>query len=281
MTIRLMITCDDAALSQGIDQSAAQLYQQGMVSSASLMTNFPQVEDAFTHYANYPSLELGVHLNLSDGKPLTDIARHSELVRGSGKFHNRFLLFAYAAFPSDKLLAIMREEMVAQIEVFMQAGLQPAHLTTHCHFHVFPSVRNLIYELAETYEVQWVRNSNFRMSVVPFNPILTLESNGNGNGKPIPRDFFLPDYLVSLQHWLDHPPSQLLTDLLRLEGTVELVLHPSIQQDDSYPTDVRYMPDERYKETLYLQQFFKVLQPYLGGEVQLVNGHSNRHQVEA
>lgn len=271
MTIRLMITCDDAALSQGIDQSATELYQQGMASAASLMTNFPQVQDAFAYYANFPELELGVHLNLSDGKPLTNVAHHSELVRGSGKFHNRFLLFAYSVFPSDKLLAIMREEMTAQIEIFIEAGIKPAHLTTHCHFHVFPSIRALVYELAETYDVQWVRNSNFRMSVVPFNPMLGIETNGNNN---IPHDFFVPDYLISVQHWLDHPPSQLVHDLLKLEGTAELVLHPSREHDDTYPTDVRYLPNERHKETLYIQRFFEALQPYLGNEIEIVNGQS-------
>lgn len=266
-----MITCDDAALSQGIDQSAAELYQQGMASAASLMTNFPQVQDAFAYYANYPELELGVHLNLSDGKPLSNVARHSELVRGSGKFRNRFLLFAYSVFPSDKLLAIMREEMIAQIEVFIEAGIKPAHLTTHCHFHVFPPIRALVYELAEIYGVQWVRNSYFRMSVVPFNPMLAIALNAN-NG--IPHDFFVPDYLVSLQHWLDHPPSQLLNDILKLEGTVELILHPSKEYDETYPRDVRYLPNERHKEMLYLQQFFEILQPYIGGEVEIVNGQS-------
>jgi predicted glycoside hydrolase/deacetylase ChbG (UPF0249 family) len=271
MTIQLMITCDDAALSHGIDQSTANLYQQGMVSAASLMTNFPQVWDAFAYYADYPELELGVHLNLSDGKPLTNVAHYSELVRGSGKFHNRFVLFAYSVFPSDKLLAIMREEMIAQIEVFMEADLKPAHLTTHCHFHVFPSIRALVYELAEIYDVKWVRNSNFRVSVVPFNPMLTL---ANSNGVDRGHDFFVPDYLVSLQHWLDHPPSQLLSDILKLEGTVELILHPSIEHDDDYPSDVRYLPDERHKETIYLEQFFEILQPYIGGEVQIVNGKS-------
>lgn len=275
MTIQLMVTCDDVALSQGINQSVAELHQHGMASAASLMTNFPQVEDAFAYFEAYPQLELGVHLNLSDGKPLTDIARYSELVRGSGKFHDRFVLFAFSVFPSDKLLAIMREEMAAQIEVFTQAGLKPAHLTTHCHFHVFPSIRGLVYELAEEYDVQWVRNSNFRMSVMPFNPMLKIEGYND-----VPHDFFVPDYIVSLQHWLDHPPSQLLTDILKLEGTVELVVHPSIEEDENYPRDVRYMPDERHKETLYLQEFFELLQPYLDGEVQVVNGKDKRVKVK-
>lgn len=267
MSVQLLITCDDVALSHGINQSTAELYQRGMASAASLMTNFPQVEDAFAFFADYPELELGVHLNLSDGKPLTDIARHSDLVRNSGKFHDRFVLFAHSVFPSDKLQAIIREELSAQIEVFIQAGIRPAHLTTHCHFHVFPSIRSIVYELAEKYEVNWVRNSNFRMSIVPFNPMFLLESNHD-----LPHDFFVPEYIVSLQHWLDHPPSQLLNDILKLDGTVELVLHPSTEKDDDYPRDVRYLPDERHKELLYLQEFFELLKPYLGGEVEIVNG---------
>ena len=68
--IRLMISCDDCGLSTGIDQAVINLHQNGMATTASIMSNFPHVQTAFETYSAYPSIELGAHLNLSDGKPL-------------------------------------------------------------------------------------------------------------------------------------------------------------------------------------------------------------------
>jgi predicted glycoside hydrolase/deacetylase ChbG (UPF0249 family) len=272
MTIRLIVTGDDAGLSRGIDRSALQLHARGMISSVSVMANFPRLQDAIRLYQEFPELEIGLHLNLSDGKPLTAAAARSELTNGNGIFRNRLFLFALSMFPSAELLAVMRGELTAQIERMLEAGVQPAHLTTHCHFHVFPAVRDLVYELATAYHVRWVRNPDVRASLVPYNPMLD-DDHAN-----VVQDhaFFLPDYIVSLQHWLDHPPAQLLVDLLRLEGCVEMVVHPSVQIDETYPVDVAYLPEDRHRESRYLEQFFRVLEPHLGQEVEIVNSQA-RH----
>lgn len=270
MSIRLMVTGDDAGLSRGIDRSALHLHARGMISTVSVMANFPRMHDALRLYEEFPDLEIGVHLNLSDGYPLTRAAAQSDLTRGNGLFRNRLMLFALSMFPSPDLLEIMRGELTAQIEAVLDAGATPAHLTTHCHFHVFPAVRDLVYELAERYQVRWVRNPNVRVSLVPYNPML----NANYDEPAPARSFFLPDYIVSLQHWLDHPPAQLLVDLLRLEGCVELIVHPSVQIDESYPSGVAYLPADRHREAAYLEQFFRMLEPHLGQQVQVVNSRT-------
>jgi predicted glycoside hydrolase/deacetylase ChbG (UPF0249 family) len=275
--IRLMISCDDCGLSPGIDQAMIDLHRNGMATTASIISNFPHVHTAFEMYSAYPEIELGAHLNLSDGKPLTEIAKRSELVRRSGLFHDRFILFALAAFPSDRLLAIMREELTAQMEVFTSAGIRPAHITTHCHFHVFPAMRKIVHDLAAQYQVQWVRNSDFRLSLVPYNPVFSRK-----NSLRLRQNVAVPDYIVALQKWLDHPPAQMLNDILKLNGWVELVVHPCLPEDPSYPSDVIYAPSQRYREVQYLQSFFDVLQPYLGGEVELVQAHpQGRHLSHA
>jgi predicted glycoside hydrolase/deacetylase ChbG (UPF0249 family) len=272
--IRLMISCDDCGLSAGIDQAVINLYQRGMATTASVMSNFPRIQSAFESYSAYPGIELGAHLNLSNGKPLTEIARRSELVRRSGLFNDRFFLFAMSVFPSERLLRVVREELTAQMEVFISAGIQPAHITTHCHFHVFPAMRKIVHELAAQYQVQWVRNSDFRLSLVPYNPVFSRKNASNLS--PIVK---IPDYIVSLQNWLEHPPAQMLSDLLKLDGWVELVLHPSVPLDPTYPSDVIYSPAQRYREVQYLEAFFELLQPYLGSEVVLSQAYTRGERL--
>lgn len=269
MTIKLIVTCDDCGLSQGIDQSTAGLFERGMVSSGSVMTNFQNVQQSFELFSRYPNLELGVHLNLTDGSPITELAKRSDLVNSKGWFRNRFVLFARSVFLSSDIREAMEEEMRAQIEVFLQAGLQPAHLTTHIHFHVFPAVREIVYQLAEEYRVQWVRNSDFRLAVVPMN--LALDTTPDDGESP--HNFMVPDYLVMLRAYLDYPPDLMLRDILKLQGTVELVVHPSTPNDHQYPSQIAYLPDKRNRETRYLEQFFEALEPHLGADIQIVNTH--------
>jgi len=267
MAVHLIVTADDCGLAEGINISTRQLHELGIMSAASVMTNFPGVEHAFRLFSNYPELEIGAHLTLTEGYPLTEIAATSELTRSSGKFRNQFILYAQALLPSDELLAAMRDEMVAQIDVFLEAGIKPAHITTHHHFHIFPALRNLIYQLAQHYDVQWVRNSDYRFSIIPFNPAVDKAPVESATS----HDFAVPDYVVSLKHWLDTPPQQMLNEILSLQGTVELVSHPSIAHDKTFPGDVRYPSLERNLETQYLQSFFELLQPHIGKEIIITN----------
>jgi predicted glycoside hydrolase/deacetylase ChbG (UPF0249 family) len=268
MTIKLIVTCDDCGLSQGIDQSAAALFQKGMVSTASIMTNFPHVQHSFDLLGRYPNFELGVHLNLTEGEPLTRNALKSDLVRASGRFRNRLTFFAQAVFPSVDLQQAIEIELQEQIERFIKhSGHHPAHLTTHMHFHIFPALREIVYRLAEEYNIRWVRNSDFRESVVPLIPVL----NSTPKTVESPHSFFVPDYLVVVLAYLDYPHEQLLNDVLKLQGIVEIVVHPSEPEDIHFPRNVAYRPAERNRETRYLEAFFELLEPHLGSDVEVVN----------
>lgn len=268
--LNLTITADDCGLSRGIDQSVIDLHQSSMVSAASIMANFPQAQAAFEAYSACPTLELGAHLTLTDGKPLTRAAKRSGLVKHNGYFHDRFFLFSMSLFPSEKMLGIVREELSAQLDVFVEAGLRASHITTHHHFHTIPAMRKIVHELAKQYEVSWVRNSDFRLSLVPFNPIF---SNKLVTVQQAPTT---TDYLTPIKVWLDYSPQALLNAVLKLDGWLELIVHPCIFSDPSYPSDVIYSPAERYREAEYLRRFFDILQPHLGREVQLVEGQAQR-----
>lgn len=255
MTIQLLVTCDDCGLSEGINLTAARLHEQGLVTCASLMTNFPAVSHALDLFRQHPALELGVHLNLSDGFPVSPLEPNTELIRADGQFRDRYMLFARGVFPSDGMMEQMRTELRAQIEVMCQAGLQPAHLTTHCHFHVLPALRELVYDLAEEYGVTWVRSYSHKATSIPFNPLID-----KGTQERKTKAFIVPNYIVTLRHWLDKSPEAMLTELRSLNGTVEIVVHGGMMNDETFPMDVRYNPQDRYYETVYLEKVYRLMQ---------------------
>ncbi len=52
----LIFTADDCGLTEGINQTVYDLHQQGVISAASVMTNFPAHEHALAYSA--PALSL-------------------------------------------------------------------------------------------------------------------------------------------------------------------------------------------------------------------------------
>ncbi len=249
-----MITADDCGLSEAINDAAVALHRQGIVTAASVMTNFPATQHALALFRQHPALEVGVHLNLSDGFPLTAIPPNSDLTRSDGQFRDRYVLLARGLLPPQALLTLARAELRAQIDVLLAAGFAPAHLTTHCHFHALPALRDLVYSLADEYGVGWVRATDYRATSLPFNLLLDKASRASH-----PHAFQVPDYLVSLKQWLEKPAPELLSELLSLGGTVEIVLHPGAKHDATFPPEVRYTPAERYKEVVYIEQLHRLL----------------------
>lgn len=251
----LIITADDCGLSEGINHATIALYEQGYVTSASVMTNFPAYRHAFQLFGDYPDLEVGAHLTLSDGQPVTDdIPNYTPLIDSTRAFNNKFNLFSRLLLPSDETIVWIRHELDAQLQRFIAAGIQPAHITTHHHFHTIPVLRKIIYELALRYDVRWVRAHEFRATIAPYNLIPAPQSLA---GK---FPFELLGYISPLRAWIGRPTTEYVDKLLALDGTIEIVVHPGQADDPSFPMAVEYGPAPRDEETAYLITLMKEIQ---------------------
>lgn len=252
--LQLIITCDDGGLSQGIDTAVINLHEEDLVSAVSVMSNMPQARTGLSRYKEIPLLEVGAHLTLTEGQPLTESAQQSTLVN-NGTFKSRESLFMRGLFFSDELLQIIRIELDAQMQVFAECGIQPVHITTHHHFHMLPKLRSIVYELAEKYAVNWVRNSTIRGAVIPNNPLM-----GRSASKKNVHNFIEPDYIVLVMEWLKQSPQAMLSRLEKLDGIIEVVIHPCTETDEAYPVDIMYQPHERYQEGLFIKEFLALAQ---------------------
>ncbi|GAB5426379.1 MAG: hypothetical protein Crog4KO_35260 [Crocinitomicaceae bacterium] len=249
--LELIITCDDGGLSKGIDNAVMDLFQQGLVSCVSVMPNMPHAQTALEGYQQVHSLEVGAHLVLTEGQPLTLPAKSSSLVK-SERFRSREWFLLNALFLSQDSQKIIYNELDAQMQFFMDNGCQPAHITTHHHFHLLPKLRTIIYNLARKYGVKWVRNSTLRGAVIPNNPLI------NRTNSKARHDFIEPDYIVLVMEWLKKSPQDLLTQLGLLDGLIELVIHPSEPVDDTFPEQILYPAHERSQEVDFIYRLFEI-----------------------
>lgn len=151
---RLLINADDYGLSHGVNSGIIEAAETGVVRSASMMVNLPGFDDAVARARSRPSLSLGLHLNLTTGKPLT--AAPSLTNRKTGELYSLPFLVARASLGRVNTSEVERE-CVAQIDRMIEVGISPTHLDSHRHIHAHPALWNAVLEAASSRGISNVR----------------------------------------------------------------------------------------------------------------------------
>src|SRR5215831_1104571 len=86
MEKRLIINADDFGLSHGITDGILLTHRKGLLTSTSLMVNQPATEYAIRRAPEVPDLSIGIHLNLTEGKPVLAGEEVRTLVNPAGEF---------------------------------------------------------------------------------------------------------------------------------------------------------------------------------------------------
>jgi predicted glycoside hydrolase/deacetylase ChbG (UPF0249 family) len=135
---RLIVNADDLGLSRGITDGILVAHAQGIVTSASLMVNQPAADYAVDRLPEVPNLDVGIHLNLCQGRPVLPPSSVPSLVDSDGCF----LRPAEMARKLTFLRASTKEieaEFCAQIDRMRSYGLVPSHADSHHRFHIYPA----------------------------------------------------------------------------------------------------------------------------------------------
>ena len=135
----LIVNADDFGLTRGVSAGILAAHRHGIVSSTTvLVTANPDREQLAA--ARDAGLGLGLHVNLTLGRPLT---RGRSLVDGGAFVRDA----RRAAARADE--REVRAEIEAQVERFEKlVGRRPTHLDTHHHVGLYPPVRDVLLDAA-------------------------------------------------------------------------------------------------------------------------------------
>jgi predicted glycoside hydrolase/deacetylase ChbG (UPF0249 family) len=106
-----------------------------------------------------PSLDAGLHLNLTEGKPVSHYERIPSLAGPIGFLYHH---------PFELLIGILRRrvsetdlqrEIGAQVEKALKSGVAISHIDGHKHVHVLPHVFRLICKIGPGYGITAVRST--------------------------------------------------------------------------------------------------------------------------
>jgi len=249
---RLVVTADDFGADLAVNEAVERSHAEGVLTAASLMVGAPAAADAVERARRTPSLRVGLHLVLVEGRPVLDPARVPELVDVSGAFRSDMARLGADIFFRPAARRQLAAEIEAQFAAFAATGLPLDHVNAHKHFHLHPTIAGLVIEIGARFGRPAVR--------APIEPRAVLRRARPGEavspawltgpwaalvrrrlaraGVPA------PDQVFGL-HWSGQMTRERLHGLIRNlpDGLSEIYLHPAL-----VPGRAGGAPGYRYRE---------------------------------
>lgn len=176
---RLVLHADDLGMNRATGEGILRGFRHGLLTSASLLANAPDAGRALQQWkrlleehaaGGLPSaaardrlddadrpFDLGVHLNLTQGRPLCGSRYPAELLDPDGRFLGVFALFARLQRHGQRCRAAIRAELDQQVQVVYDHGLRPSHLSGHQYIEMIPTVTEVVVELLARFGIGVVR----------------------------------------------------------------------------------------------------------------------------
>lgn len=154
---RVIVNADDFGWTDGHNLAVEKAHCQGVLNRASLLCNGGAFLPAVELAQRLPSLQVGVHLTLNEGRPLLPPGELPNLARPDGHFHDELVPLLLLWLRGGLYTVEAQAEWQAQIESALAAGIHLSHLDSHKHVHLFPPLLQAIVELARRYAIPYVR----------------------------------------------------------------------------------------------------------------------------
>jgi predicted glycoside hydrolase/deacetylase ChbG (UPF0249 family) len=175
----LILHADDFGLNAAVTDGIIEAFDRGLLTSTSLLTNAQAAELALDRWPRLEArqrsgdvsstaarrrlgdsqapFDLGVHLNLTQGVPLTADRFPSELVDSSGCFVGPGPLFLELCRRGHRHQAAIEAELETQVRWLLDRGVTPTHFNGHQYIEMMPVVSDVIASLAQRFDVPYVR----------------------------------------------------------------------------------------------------------------------------
>ena len=256
---RLIVNADDFGLSAGANRAIIGAWQDGILTSTSLMMGGNGCGEAVALAKENPGLQVGLHLTLVQGKAVAAHDHFPSLVDHFGNFSNDPVLVGMRMFFLKSLRRQIKAEIEAQIQTFLDTGLPLSHLDGHLNIHMHPTVFDILTELMPRYGIRSFRLSRERLNeelkIAPYR-CLGKAVDSFIFGKLAARCRPVLDrlgiaYTSEVKGLLNSgrmTEAYLLQSLdLLQEGTTEIYFHPGCHPDEELK---KWMPDYLHEEEL-------------------------------
>jgi predicted glycoside hydrolase/deacetylase ChbG (UPF0249 family) len=134
----LITNADDFGYTRDVNEGIIHAHRAGILTATTLMATGAAFDHAVALAREHPWLDVGVHLVLVDGNGFPPTL--AEFIRQTALGRIRIY-----------------DELAAQVRKVQSAGIQPTHLDTHKHTHLFPPVLRAVARISSEFGIPWVR----------------------------------------------------------------------------------------------------------------------------
>ncbi|MDD5476114.1 MAG: ChbG/HpnK family deacetylase [Syntrophales bacterium] len=231
---KLIINADDLGADESRNRGILEAMEAGIVTSATILANGPAFLDAIRglrklRVGNCP---VGIHLNLSEGKPLAENIRLLTGIDGHFRGKTGALSF-FEEPPTPALKEELYREAVTQIERILDQGFEITHIDGHHHIHLFPAVIESVLRAASNFAIPWIRLADEKSDKSPGDNSLDREALRFQGHASRARELIDASNLRATDHFLGLYLKGRLTLEALLEtvdtlpeGLTELMVHP-------------------------------------------------------
>lgn len=153
--INIIVNADDFGLSESATRAVIQAFEAGLISDTTLMANGKYFDGAVGLAQRYGYDErIGIHFNLTEGKPLTEDIKHCHSFCKNGIFHHE----------NNRLKPLSRfekqavyEELTAQAKRIRDAGLVISHADSHHHIHTAVFIAPIVFKVCKETGINKIR----------------------------------------------------------------------------------------------------------------------------
>ena len=234
---RLIVTSDDFGAAPAVNEAVERAHKEGVLTAASLMVGAPGAGDAVRRARALPSLRVGLHLVLVEGRPVLPPDRVPLLVDAEGRFRTDMARAGARIFFSPAARRQLAAEVRAQFEAFAATGLPLDHVNAHKHFHLHPTIAGAVLRESARFGCRRAR--------VPVEPRAVVRAIEPVRGHPIDPVFdavaalcrtrfrragmLIPDQVFGLA-WSGAMTAPRLRALIEAlpSGLSEIYLHPGL-----------------------------------------------------
>ncbi|MCG8548736.1 MAG: hopanoid biosynthesis-associated protein HpnK [Alphaproteobacteria bacterium] len=143
-----------------VNEAIEAAHRDGFLTAASLMVAEPAAADAVTRARALPSLNVGLHLVVVGGRPVSDPAAVPDLVDSKGLLDDNQVRAGFRYFFLPNVRRQLAAEIRAQFEAFAHTGLPLDHVNAHKHMHLHPTVLRMTIEIGRDFGMTAVRVPN-------------------------------------------------------------------------------------------------------------------------
>jgi hopanoid biosynthesis associated protein HpnK len=244
---RLIVNADDFGFTRGVNEGIIRAFQEGILTSTTLMANGEAFQHAVELAKANPELGIGCHLAAVGGNA---IAKDSgKLASAEGRLPRTLSQLIIKLARGEVRSRDIEREFAAQVERVCAAGIKPTHLDTHKHTAVHPAVMQALVRVASDFGIRAARfpfesltasgksatsqNKSkiyWKQRLVAFTTTVTAQRY-----KRLMRqhDIKTPDYFcgVALTGLLDSEAIGNVINSLR-DGTTELMCHAGLYDEE-------------------------------------------------